>query len=124
MDQPVYKTIDKFDRIMGSKMGAGDSTHTKPATVQTFLNVLGESMTHVVQTFRDEDGDTVFIQYMDSDGRIRMVLPPGVVRAIIRQHEALTTKVRKRVAKEQAQARKARGEVPGFMKSKKGTTSP
>ena len=35
------------------------------------------------------------------------------------QRDALTTKIRKRISKDQAQAWKARGEVPGFMKGRK-----
>ena len=53
----------------------------------------------------------------------RCVLPPlsrpsAVVDAIVRQRDALTTKVRKKIGRASAEARKLRGELPGFMKKK------
>jgi len=50
---------------------------------------------------------------------MRLVIPPKVADAIARQREALTTKVRRKVGREIAAARKERGELPGFMKRKK-----
>jgi hypothetical protein len=67
----------------------------------------------------EQGGDTVFVQYVDDCGAVRIYLPPQVADAIVRQRDALTTKTRKRVGKDAAQARKARGELPAFMKAKK-----
>ena len=119
-ESPVYKTVDKFDRAIGSLQGIPDVTKSKPTTIVTASPLIGESQTFVVQTIRQpEVGDWVFIQYMDSSGSVRMAIPPKAADAIARQREAVTTKVRRRVAKEQAAQRKARGEVPAFMKGKK-----
>lgn len=118
-EQPVYRTVDKFDRMLSSLEGQRDTTKSKPSTVVVNSPVIGVQ-TFIVQTVREpEKGDTVFIQYVDDGGSVRMVLPPGAVNAIIRQRDSLTTKVRKRVGKDSAAARKARGELPGFMKIKK-----
>ena len=62
------------------------------------------------------------MQYVDDGGSVRIAIPPAAAEAIARQRDALTAKVRKRVGKEQAQARAARGEVPGFLRTKKGGT--
>ena len=52
-------------------------------------------------------------------GLIRIAVPPAAADAVARQRDALTTKNRKKAAREQAQARKARGEQPAFLKIRK-----
>ncbi len=111
-----YRTVDKFDRVMGSLVDLPDVTHTKASTVVSTLPFVGAAQTYIVQTFRQrERGDTVFLQYVDDTGSVRLVLTPACVDAIVRQRESLTVKVRRRVGKDSAAARKARGELPGFM---------
>lgn len=128
MNEPQqYRTVDKFDRMMGALASLPEVTHSKPSTVVVTTPLIGCTQTFIIQTYRqiDRDGedsksrDTVFLQYVDDEGRIRLVIPHEAIMAVIRQHEAVGTKLRKRIAKEQAQARKARGELPGFMKGKK-----
>lgn len=117
-ETPQYKSIDKFDRMMGALHGLPDVTLTKPSTVVCTLPIIGASRTFIIQTLRQrEQGDTIFLQYVDEAGSVRIAIPPAAADAIARQRESLTTMVRKRVAKEQAQARKARGEVPGFIRT-------
>jgi hypothetical protein len=119
MSEQQYKQVDKFDRAMGELTKLPDTTHTKPSPVQATTPLVGGVQVFVVQTFRrKEEGDIIFLQYMDADQHIRLVLPPAVADAIARQRESLTTMNRKRAAKAQAAARKARGELPGFMKKK------
>jgi|ERR1043165_716546 hypothetical protein len=120
MAEQQYRTIDKFDRVMGALANLPDVAHTKPSTIAVVSPLIGEAQTFIVQTYRQRDeGDHIFLQYVDAEGSKRISIPPAVADAIARQRDALTTKVRKRVAKEQAQARKARGEVPAFLKVKK-----
>lgn len=120
MDNQSYRQVDKFDRMLGALAELPDVTRTKPSTVVTTTPIIGAAQTFIIQTFRQaEVGDTIFLQYVDDTGSIRIFLPPAATAAIIRQHDALTTKVRKKVGKAQAAARKARGELPGFMKLKK-----
>jgi hypothetical protein len=122
-EQPQqYRSVDKFDRMMGAMVNLPDVTHTKPSTVVAVSPLIGEAQTFILQTFRQADiGDTIFLQYMDGDSKVRLAIPPKAADAIARQRDALTTKVRKKVAKEQAQARKARGERPAFLKVNKET---
>lgn len=118
-DQP-YRTVEKFDRIMGALVNLPDVTQTKPSTVVTVSPLIGEAQTFIIQTFRQREiGDTVFLQYAAAEGLVRVAIPPAAADAIARQRESLTTKVRKRVGRDQAAARKARGEKPGFLKAKK-----
>src|SRR5258707_10342910 len=120
MEQQQYRTIDKFDRLMGALVNLPDVTHTKPSTVVTVNPLIGEAQSFILQTFRQREvGDTIFIQYAAAEGLIRVAIPPAAAEAIARQRDALTTKVRKRVGKDAAAARKTRGELPRFMKPKK-----
>jgi hypothetical protein len=117
--QPQYRTVDKFDRLMGALVNLPDVAHTKPSTVVAVSPLIGEPQTFVIQTFRQREvGDHVFVQYMDAGGMVRLAIPPAAAEAIARQRDSLTTKVRRRIGKDQAAARKARGEVPGFMRKK------
>ncbi len=117
--QQQYRTVDKFDRMMGALANLPDVSHTKPSTVAVVSPLIGEAQTFILQTFRQSEvGDTVFLQYVDAEKSVRIAIPPAAADAIARQRDALTTKVRKRIGKASAAARKARGELPGFMKGK------
>lgn len=117
MNEQQYKTVDKFDRMIGALEGLPDVTKVAPSTIVALSPLIGESQTFIVQTFRQREvGDTIFLQYLDGTGSVRIAIPPAAADAIARQRDALTTKVRKRIGKDAAAARKARGELPGFMK--------
>jgi hypothetical protein len=117
-------TRDKFDRALGSLVGIPDVIHTSPATIRAMSPLIGSSQTFIVQTFRQREdektGDTVFIEYVDESGTVRMVLPPAVTKVIARQRDSLTGRARSKAAKATAEDRKARGIAPGFMKNRKG----
>lgn len=122
--QETYRTVSKFDRIMGSLQGLPDVNWTKPTTTTGVTVLIGEVQTFIVLTARqiERDGDAskthnwIFVQYMDSGEAIQLAIPPAAAEAIYRQRDALTTKIRKRIGKESAAARKARGESFGFQK--------
>jgi hypothetical protein len=119
--EQTYKSVDKFDRLMGGLKGTPDVTESGPSTITTVLSVTGETLTVIVHTLRQREvGDWLFLQSVDGQGSVRLVLPPQVTARIAQQRDALTAKVRRRAGKEQAAARKARGELPGFLKAKKG----
>jgi len=108
----------EYDRILASLDGLPDVTHTSPSTIRN-VSFIGTSQTFIVTTYRmKERGDTVFLESINSEGSLRLVIPPPVVDAIVRQRDALTTKVRRKVGKATAEARKARGEQPAFLKRK------
>jgi hypothetical protein len=72
---------------------------------------------YIVQTYRQKDaGDTIFLECVSKDGNVRLPIPPQVSDAIARQRDVLTGKSRSRAAKASAQARKAAGILPGFMR--------
>lgn len=108
-----------FDRKMGALFGVPDMLSTKATTVRAVTPLVGDAQTFIVQTYRHlEMGDTVFLEYVDEAGSIRLVLPPEVTRTIARQRAALTGRARSRGAKAAADDRKARGILPGFAKKR------
>jgi hypothetical protein len=120
MSEQQYKTVDKFDRLAGALANLPDVTESKPSTVMAHTALIGETQTFIIQTRRQREvGDWVFLQYVDANGATRIVIPPQAAEVIARQRDALSTKNRKKAGREQAAARKARGELPAFLKSKK-----
>lgn len=111
---------DSFDRIMRALTGLPDVVKTKASTVRCQSKVLERTQTFIVQTFRQsEEGDTIFLEYVGSEGSIRIALPPVVSEVIARQYDALTGKSRSKAAKARADENKALGILPGFMREKK-----
>lgn len=128
-----YETVSKFDRAFAGLQG-GNNLQTKPTTIETVNSITGAAETFIVQTVRGEErkivtkglttetvvttGNFIVIKFLDKDGPMRLILPPRVADTIDRQARALTDRVRSNAAKAQAKERKARGEVPGFMRKK------
>ena len=112
---------DAFDRTIGVLHGLPDVTHTKVAVTRVVpLLGVGGTQLYVVQTYRQkEQGDTIFLEHVSETGTVRLVIPPQVSAVIARQREQLTAKTRSKAAKAVAQARKERGEIPAFLKSKR-----
>lgn len=120
MESPETRPMGHvFDHTLRSLHGLPDTVHTKATTVRTMTPVLELAQTFIVQTYRHhERGDFVFVEYVSSEGTMRIALPPSVCDVIARQRDALTTKNRRRSAKANAAARKAAGILPGFMKKR------
>ena len=111
---------DIFDRMLGALHGLPDVASVKPATIRAVTPMTGDSQVFIVQTFRQREvGDTIFLEFVTRDSTTRIAIPPGVADVIARQRDALTGKTRSKAAKATAQARKDRGELPGFMRRKK-----
>lgn len=106
---------DAYDRAYGQAQGF---PATRASTI-TSANALGVGgvRSYIVQTYRvPEMGDTVFVQITGPEGLQRVHLPPAVTAAIARQRDSLTTMARKRAAKQRAEADKAAGKRPAFLK--------
>ena len=120
MSEDITKAFDTYDRQIGALKGLPDVIEVKPSTVRVSIPLLGLSQTFIVQTIRQRGvGDHVFLETVSRDGAIRIVLPPQVADAIARQRDTLTAKSRSKAARTLAQERKARGELPAFLKRKK-----
>jgi len=109
-----------YDRTFRALHGLPDVTSTKPSPIRTVHPVLEIAQTFIIQTVRHKErGDWIFMEYIGTEGSIRVALPPEVADCIARQRDALTTKNRKRAAKVEAARRKAQGIRPGFLKVRK-----
>jgi hypothetical protein len=103
-------TVDMFDRTRGGMEMRNDVTRS---TVRHVDPLVGNVATFLIESIRvSDDGDYCFVEVATKDGNIRVVLPPKVTTAIARQRDALTTKVRRRIGREQAAERKAQGIAP------------
>lgn len=110
--------VSKYDRVRGGLDGV--ALFTKPTTIRSVQSITGKAETYVVETGRHPElGDTIFVECVDENGVARLALPPKVADAISRQRDALTARTRSRAAQDVARARKERGELPGFMHSKR-----
>jgi hypothetical protein len=128
-EQPSAGMPDTYDRLMSGLSGLPGVINTKPSTVRTTVPILGSSQTWVISTFRQRqekaDGkaiqsrDSIFLETMSREGMVRLVIPPAVAEAISRQRDSLTKRSRRAAGRANAAERKARGELPGFMKRKK-----
>jgi hypothetical protein len=123
---------DAFDRKMSNFTGLPGVIHVKPSTIPVVDPVLGTSTTFIVSTYRKRDEherngkvvvkseDYIFLQVVSGrTGVVRVVIPPAVADAIARHRDTLSARSRSTSAKAVAAERKARGEVPGFMKGRK-----
>jgi len=114
-ERPVQDNqIGKFDRRYAAMHDTG--MMTKPSTIKVVEPLTGRTETYIVQTARDERGDTVFVEVGDETGFHRFALPPRVTATISAQRDALTARRRSNASKETMRKRMQNGEVPGFMK--------
>lgn len=115
------QTIDKFDRTFGALQDV--ALCSKPTTIEYVEPVTGRVQTFVVQTFRTENGDYIFIKTMDDGGLIRIALPPKVTATMSRQKVALSKRSRslrgKRVMQERMASPDWKPPVPPQRRKKK-----
>lgn len=86
--------------------------HTPPLAV-------GGSTSYSIQTFRTEKGETVFLEISGEGTAQRIMLPPEVTRVILRQHDSLTARARKRGAAQAVITREQKGIVPFAKKGRR-----
>lgn len=111
---------NNYDRLIGALHGLPDVVSTKASAFKVTIPMVGISESFIIQTYRQrERGDYIFLETVSASGSIRIALPPEVADTIARQRDALTTKLRSKQGKANAQARKDRGELPGFMRKRK-----
>lgn len=107
--------IPKYNRVRGGL----NAVFARPTTCRAVEETTGLADSYMVECGRDQEGQThCFIERTDEEGVLRLYLPPNVVNTIIRQRDGLGARVHRRKAKENAQARKDAGILPGFCKRK------
>lgn len=122
MDEPIrsQEAPDPYDRQLAMLHDLPDVVKTKTSPIRHIpLLGVGGTQSFLVQTYRQrERGDTIFLEVSGQNGTVRLVIPPKVANTIARQREALTTKVRSRIAKARAADLAAQGIKPDFKKKK------
>lgn len=120
----------QFDEALGKMSGLPNTTETKPSTIQTLPENtlgLGSVITCIVRTVRrTEDGrsrDYIFLQHIVGNTCVPLVIPPEVADTIARQRDSLGTMNRRKAGRARAEADKAAGVVPGFMRTKRKARS-
>lgn len=113
-----------YDRLLGSMDGLPGVSSTKSTTVAVVMPILGTSQTYIIRTFRSQAADmdgkpkpatfTVFLQFIEGERAVKIVLPAKVAEAILRQRESLTKTAMRRRGKEVMQARMDAGFKPNF----------
>lgn len=118
--EPSGNVPDFYDRQIGALDGLPDVVKSRASIVRTIPPLgIGGTATFTLQTFRQaKRGDTLFLECVSQAGVVRLVIPPAVCRIIASQRDALTARVRSKVAKQRAADQKAAGVVPGFLRRK------
>jgi hypothetical protein len=114
----------RYDLVMAKLDGAQGVVRSKEATVRTMpmWGIEGGSELWVIQTVRQvipgdegepaETGEFAFIDYLGSEGQVRLVLPPEVTAVLYRQRDAVSVKHRRISSKATMRARMEAGYRP------------
>lgn len=108
---------DPYDKLLSRLIGLPNGAHTAPTVVQA-MDFYGNTTSFMIQTVRTDEGVTAFVTQVNAQGSVRTILPASVLAVIDRQRGSITTKLRRRHGKRNAEARMAAGIKPGFMKKK------
>ena len=84
----------------------------RSSTVIADEPLTGRTTTWIVETWRADGKDTIFLQHVGAEGGQRFVLPPKAVEAIYRQHYGIVKKSKSDRAKRGAETGKAKGVIP------------
>jgi hypothetical protein len=114
-DRSAVLPTDPFELALSGLIGLPNGAHTAPAVVQA-LDFYGNLSRYIVQTVKWEEGHTVFVTLVNTNGQpaINLMLPPAVMAAIGRQQDSVSTMVRRRHGKRLAEQRAADGHRPVF----------
>ena len=108
---PTALPRDTFSTALRSL--TGNPGAVRSTSTVTVVDLLGNSETWVIDTFRVEGEETVLLQRINSVEGTRMVLPPQVTSVLARQRDRATTVNRKRGARAAIATRIARGDTIG-----------
>lgn len=109
---------DPFDRQLAGLIDLPDVVKAGPVVKRTVpIFGIGGSSIYVVQTIRQGAEHIVFLEVVDAEGTKRIVIPAEVSDTIARQRETCSVLLRRKLSRQSAADRKARGIQPGFMKN-------
>jgi hypothetical protein len=73
----------------------------------------GNAQTWVIETFRVDGHETTFVQRLDADGGLRLVLPPAVTKAMAAHRDRVAAQAKRRAGHRLVAQRKERGDKLG-----------
>jgi len=111
MDNDSLLPSDQFEVTLNRLIGLPNGAHTSASVVQD-TDFYGKTTQYIVQTVKTEDGNTVFLTQVNSQGQARYILPPKVLALIDRQRSSTVTQVRRRHGRRIAEERAANGQFP------------
>lgn len=104
-DSPI--PTDEFSRLLREvqsnpgALGSGSTVHVK--------DFYGNLQSWIVETFRVDGQERVFIQRATADGLTRLVLPEAITATIGRHRDQLLGKARRRSARQALATKRANG---------------
>ena len=102
------KITDPFDRVLGDLTGLPGHLYSRAATVTTTIPILGNAQTYVIRTIRTPENRYIgFVELIEANRAMRLVIPAKAMAALYRQRDALATKRNREVGKEKWERRKA-----------------
>lgn len=103
---------DAYDTKRERLDGLPDVVSTKPATIRV-KTPYGRSETYIIETFlQAKVGAWIFVEIGTGESNLRLVIPPEISKAMTRQRDAVSGKLRKKLAKAEATRRKEEGITP------------
>lgn len=98
---------DPFDRVLGDLTGLPGHLYSRPATVATTIPILGSAQTYVIRTIRTPENRYIgFIELIEANRSMRLVIPTKAMAALYRQRDALATRRNRQVGREKWERRK------------------
>lgn len=108
-DSPIPQ--DTFSRLLRQ---AGDNpAASRASSTVSLTDFYGNTEIWVVETFRADGADPVFMTRSAADGSMRLVLPPQITAVLARQRDQVIASARRRQARDTMELRRRRGDVLG-----------
>jgi len=101
---------DQFSRRLRELMSNPGAVRAS-STIST-ADFYGNAESWIVDTFRVDGKDETLIQRINAAGAVRIVIPPEVMAAIIRQRDRATKVIRRRGARQALETKRERGIDP------------
>lgn len=73
----------------------------------------GNFQAWIVETFRVDGQETIFLIVSDAEGGRRFMLPPEVTTVLYRQYDQLIARARRRGARQAVETKRAKGQTIG-----------
>jgi hypothetical protein len=105
MDTETRLPEDVYSKMLARVIDHPEATTLAASTID-LVTLLGHTQTWIVKVVRIAGRDTAFLQRIDAEGGMRLVLPPEVTAAYRHQADRLDAIGRRRAARKAAATRR------------------